>query len=384
VRSLTSLDFLIIAFCLLMAVWGYQQGLIVGALSLLGFVAGAILGGRLGPALLPDGADSPYAPATALAGGLLLGAIVAVAFEGGARGLRARVVRERTGAIVDGAGGALLLAAIGIGLAWMFGAVALNAPGGRDWRREVQRSTILRALNGALPPSGFVLNTLNSIDPGTAISGPDPKVGPPNARIVKDPDVDEAGDSVVRVLGTACGLNVAGSGWVVRRGIVATNAHVVAGEDDTEVETRDGEVHDATPVHYDPSNDFALLRVGDLDPAPLRRADEPESGTPGAVLGYPEDGPFTIEPARLGPTTTVVSQDSYGRGPIPRQLSSFRGRVRSGNSGGPVVNGKGRVLATVFASTTEGREGGYGVPNEVVSAALSDTRGEVSTQACTH
>ena len=380
----TALDFLIIAFCLLMGAWGYQQGLIVGAISLVGFVAGAIVGGRLGPALLPDGSDSPYAPLTALVGGLLLGSILAVAFEGGARGLREQVVRERTGAIVDGAGGALLLAAIGLGLAWMFGAVALNAPGRGDLRKEVQRSSILRALNGALPPSGFILNTLNSIDPGTAINGPDARVGPPNSKIAQDPDVRAAGGSVVHVTGTACGLNVAGSGWVVRPGVVATNAHVIAGEEDPEIETRDGENHDATPVHYDPSNDLALLRVSGLDARSLPLIDDPASGTGGAILGYPEDSPFTIEPARLGPTSTVISQDSYGRGPIPRQLTSFRGQVRSGNSGGPVVDGKGRVLTTVFSSTTRGRAGGYGVPNEVVRAALSDTSGEVGTQACTH
>jgi S1-C subfamily serine protease len=381
---LTSLDWLIIALTAVMALWGYQQGLIVGALSLVGFLAGAILGGRLGPALLPDGADSPYAPATGLAGALLFGSIVAVVFEGGARGLRLRLVRRRGAAIADGAGGALLLAAMGLGLAWMFGAVALNAPGGRELRQEVQRSAILRALNGALPPSGFILNTLNSIDPGISISGPDARVGPPSARLARDQDVDRAGDSVVHVLGTACGLNVAGSGWVAKRGLVVTNAHVIAGEEDTEVETRDGATHDATPVHYDPANDLALLRVEGLDPPPLRLAGDPASGTSGAVLGYPEDGPFRIEPARLGLTSTVISQDSYGRGPVPRQLTALRGRVRSGNSGGPVIGGSGRVLTTVFAATTGGTAGGYGVPNEIVREALSDTRGEVSTQACTH
>lgn len=382
-RPLTSLDWLIVAFTLFMAVWGYQQGLIVGALSLLGFAAGAILGGRLGPALLPDGSDSPYAPATALAGALLVGAVIAVLFEGGAHGLRARLVRERAAAIADGAGGAVLLAAVGLGLAWMFGAVALNVPGKRELRQEVQRSAILRALNGALPPSGFILNTLNSIDPGQAISGPDPRVGPPDSRLARDPDVQAAGDSVVHVVGTACGLNVSGSGWVAGPGVVVTNAHVVAGEDDTEVETRDGENHDASVVHYEPANDLAVLRVDGLDPRPLRLVGDPQSGTAGAVLGYPEDEPFTIEPARLGPTTTAVSQDSYGRGPVPRQLTSLRGRVRSGNSGGPMVDGRGRVLTTIFAATTSGRAGGYGVPNEIVDEALSDTGGEVGTGPCT-
>jgi hypothetical protein len=378
----TSLDWLIVAFIALMALGGYRQGLIVGALSLAGFVGGAILGGRLGPALLPDGADSPYAPATALAGALIVGAILAVAFEGGARGLHARFVRRRATAIADGAGGAILLIALGLGLAWIFGAVALNAPGGRELRQEVQRSAILRALNEALPPSGFILNTLNRIDPGLAIAGPDPAVGPPEPGTAADPEVSAAGDGVVHVLGTACGLGVSGSGWVVAPGLVVTNAHVVAGEDDTTVTARDGERLDATPVHYDPSNDLALLRAEGLDAPALRLVPAPRSGTAGAVLGYPEDDPFTIAPARLGATAEVLSQDSYGRGPVPRRLTVLRGQVRSGNSGGPMVDRKGRVLTTVFAATSGGRPGGYGVPNEIVREALSDSSGEVSTQAC--
>src|SRR5262245_57147085 len=128
-RLVTGIDWAIIAFTLLMAVWGYQQGLIVGALSLVGFLGGALIGSRLGPALLPDGSESPYAPLTGLVGALLLGGVVALSLEGAAHQLRARLVREDATEIADGAGGAVLLAAIGLGIAWMFGAVALNAPG---------------------------------------------------------------------------------------------------------------------------------------------------------------------------------------------------------------------------------------------------------------
>ena len=100
------------------------------------------------------------------------------------------------------------------------------------------------------------------------------------------------------------------------------------------------------------------------------------------MLGYPENGPFTIAPARVGATGPVVTQDSYGNGPITRQLTSLRGEVHSGDSGGPLVDAAGKVMGTVFASTTSGKPGGYAVPNETVSAALTDSSGEVGTGPC--
>lgn len=385
---MTGLDWLILVFALAMAFWGYQQGLIVGLLSLGGFAIGAFLGSRLGPALLPDGSHSPYAPATALAGALLIGGIVAVSLEGMALGIRRRLVgtagRRRGIAIAEASGGAVLLVALALGLAWLFGAVALNAPGAKGLRKAVQRSAILRALNDAFPPSSSLINALHRIDPRLAIQGPSPDVAPPDSKIAHDPDVQAAGRSVVRVLGTACGLGVEGSGWIAGPGLVVTNAHVVAGESDTTV-TPNGSSSslDGTPVHYDPKNDLALLRVNGLGGAPLSLAPDVRSGTAGAVLGYPENGPFTIAPARVGATGPVVTQDSYGRGPITRELTPLRGEVRSGNSGGPLVDAGGRVMGTVFAATTRGKPGGYAVPNDIVAQALGDSTGPVSTGACT-
>ena len=137
----------------------------------------------------------------------------------------------------------------------------------------------------------------------------------PDPAIVSDPDVTAAGASVVRVLGTACGLGVEGSGWAAAPGIVVTNAHVIAGEDDTTVTTQGGASLEATPVHYDVENDLALLRV-DVDLPALAIAADPQSSTPAAVLGYPENGPFEAAPARLGETRETISEDSYGRGPV--------------------------------------------------------------------
>jgi S1-C subfamily serine protease len=123
--------------------------------------------------------------------------------------------------------------------------------------------------------------------------------------------------------------------------------------------------------------------VNGLDDGPLSFAPDVRSGTPGAVIGYPENGPLTITPARVGATGPVITQDSYGRGPVTRQLTALRGDVRSGNSGGPLVDGNGRVMGTVFAATTEGKPGGYAVPNSVVASELSDATGPVSTGPCT-
>jgi S1-C subfamily serine protease len=383
-RSVTGVDWLILAFVIAMGFWGYQQGLLVGALSLAGFALGAFAGSRIGPALLPDGSASPYAPATALAGAMLVGGIVAISLEGVAEALRVRVLRRGGAVVVDAAGGALLLAALGLALAWLFGAVALNAPGGKDLRHAVQRSAILRALNDTFPPSGGLLNILNRIDPRVTIDGPSPGVGAPDSRLAQDPEVAAGEESVVKVLGTACGLGVEGSGWVAAPGLVVTNAHVIAGEEDTTVTPSGGSALDATPVHFDPSNDLALLRVSSFDSPALRLVGEPASGTAGAVLGYPENGSFTISPARLGATGTVISQDAYGRGPIPRQMTSLRGEIHSGNSGGPMVDGAGNVLTTIFAATTEGKAAaGYGVPNQIVEEALADSSGEADTGPCT-
>jgi S1-C subfamily serine protease len=380
--DVTVLDWGIIAFTLAVALWGYRQGLVVGLMTLAGFCLGAFAGGHLAPLLLSQGASSPYAPLFAALGVLIVGAVFAVAFESYALAVRSRLIRGRALLFADGAGGAALIATVGLGVVWVFGAVALHAPGATQLRADVQRSLILRSLNAVLPPSGPILNALNRVDPGRPFAGPTTPVAPPNARIASDSKVLRAGPSVVRVLGTACGLGVEGSGWVAQPGLVVTNAHVVAGETDTTVTTQDGALLDAVPVHYDPHNDLALLRIGaELPVLPL--APEPRRGEAGAVLGYPENGPYTLTPARLGATQSVISDDSYGHGPIRRLIASLRGDVRSGDSGGPLVDPRGQVLGTVFAATTSGPTGGFAVPNRLVENALAGPLRPVSTGSCT-
>jgi Trypsin-like peptidase domain/Colicin V production protein len=379
---LTGLDWIIIGFTTLMAVWGFGQGLIAGGLALAGFAGGAFVGSRLGPLLLQEGSHSPYAPLFALVGALALGALFASGLEVLGFHLRRRLPDEL--GLIDGVGGSVLVACLGLALVWIGGAVALQTPGARELREPIQRSTILRELNAVLPPSGPILQALARFDPFPSIRGPSANVPPPNAAIARDPDVRAAGRSVVKVLGTACGLGVQGSGWVTGDGLVVTNAHVVAGQDDTTVQPGgEGPSYSADAVWYDARNDLAILRVSQLSGVPgLRMRADARPGTSAAVLGFPENGPYEVRPARLGQTGQVVSQDSYGRGPVTRLITTLRGLVRHGNSGGPVVDGSGRVVATVFAAATGRRRTGYGVPDSVVQRALGRVRGPVDTGPC--
>ena len=371
-------------FVVVMAMWGFLQGLIVGALSLAGFIGGAVIGARLAPLLLSDGSKSPYAPLFALLGAILLGGILAMGLE--SLGFRLRGLLVGPLGIIDSAGGAILLACVGLGVAWLFGAVALNTPGARELRRDIQRSKILSSLNEHFPPSGGFLNTLARFDPFPSVTGQVPRLRRPNSRLARDPEVRAATRSTVRVTGSACGLGIEGSGWVAAPGLVVTNAHVIAGEDDTTVQPEgNGPRYDAQAVWFDPRNDVAILRSdGIKDLRPLRQDVNAPSGTSGAVIGYPQNGPLDVQPARIGPTITALSQDAYGRGPLRRKITTMRGLVRSGNSGGPLVDGDGRVLTTIFASSLSGGErAGYGVPDSVVTGALARARGPVDTGPCT-
>jgi hypothetical protein len=381
---MTAIDWIIVAFTVLMAFWGYAQGLVVGALSLGGFLGGGFLGSRIGPLLLEDGSRSPYAPVFGLVGAFLIGGIVASVLETVGFQLRRRLPGGL--GLADGIAGAVLLACAGLAVAWMIGAIALQTPGAREYRRDIQRSAILRELNDRFPPRS-ILNALARFDPFPSIEGPSAEVPPPSSKIARDPEVRSAAGSTVKILGTACGLGVEGSGWIADNGVVVTNAHVVAGQDDTTVQVGgEGPRHDADAIWFDSKNDLAILRSSGVEgTAPLQIRENAPVGTSGAVVGYPGNGPLTIRPARLGATTTVISEDSYGRGPVRRRVTALRGTVKSGNSGGPVLDGKGRVLTTVFASTTGGGpRGGYGVPDSIVREALGRAGDRVDTGPCTH
>jgi S1-C subfamily serine protease len=376
---MTRLDWIVLGVVAFTALLGLWQGFTISLLSAAGVIVGAFVGARAAPHLLPDGSASPYTPLVALVGA----AGFAVLFEifGSSIGfaLRRRLPKGplRT---ADSAGGFAFGALAGLALVWVVAAVALQLPGQGDLRREVQRSAVLRELNELVPPQR-ALRVLARVDPFPEIAGPAPPVGPIDRSVLRQPGVRRAAPSVVRVLGTSCGLGVSGSGWVASAGLVVTNAHVVAGQDDTTVDSVGGPPLPAQVVAFDARNDVAVLRIAGLKAPALQQA-EPRPGSSAAILGYPENGPLTARAARVGRTTVVLSVNAYGRGPVPRRITSLRGQVRRGNSGGPLLDGQGRVVGTVFAARVEGGAG-YAVPPDVVDDAIARSRaGAVSTGDC--
>jgi S1-C subfamily serine protease len=238
---------------------------------------------------------------------------------------------------------------------------------------------LLQRLNKFIPPTE-VLNALARIDPFPAITGPSATVAPPDPRLARAVGVRRAAPSVVRVLGMACGVGVEGTGWVARPNLIVTAAHVVAGQSDTVVELQSGGRLPADVVAFDPRNDVAVLRVRELGLRALTLVSA-SPGTPVAVLGFPENGPFTATPARIGHTSTVLAEDAYGAGPVTRRITSLRGSVRHGDSGAPAVDAHGAVQTTIFAARLRSA-GGFGVPADVVRADLDAAGQPVSTGDC--
>ena len=376
---MSTADWVVIGVIAVCALYGLATGFLRGALSLAGFALGAYLGARAAPQLLGDA--SAYVPLVTLAGALVVGALMRGVAE-----LVARILRTSIGVVpgmrlLDSLAGLVFGVGAGVLLCWAVGAVLLYLPGQSDLRRSVQRSAILTELNDQFPPERL-LEQLERVDPLGVFLGPPAIVPRPDAALARDPDVVRASKSVVRITGIACGLGVEGSGWVARRGLVVTNAHVVAGVARPRVDLPSGAAYVATVVHFDPTNDLAILRVPGLGAPPLLLAD-PERSTAVALVGYPENGPLSRVPGRLGGTRAILSRDAYGEGPLRREVTTIRGLVRPGSSGGPGIDAEGRVRTTVFARRA-GERGGYGIPALLVREALREAgRNPVAATECT-
>ena len=381
--GLNVLDLFIALFVVVSVLRGARTGFLAGVFSLVGVVVGASVGSRIAHSLMPDGGNPIYGAGITLGSILafsVLGEVVARSMGGSVRNR----LSSPASATLDGLGGALLGFALSLVLVWAIGVVALQAPPLAGLQPTVQDSRILQSLKERMP-SGLLMRAVADLQPLPRIHGPEPEVAAPEGNIVNDPDVQAASERTLRVTGIACGYGVEGSAWVAGQDLVVTNAHVVAGETATRVQIGGaGSYLPAEVVVFDERNDIAVLRVEGLglDPLPVAAA---RPGEAAAVIGFPEDGPLDIEPARTDTTQRVVSTDAYDNGPVERVVTSFRVYVRPGNSGGPAVDADGRVISTIFASRTGSENSGYGVPSQIVQRHLQTAASRttpVSTGGC--
>ena len=380
---MNALDIIIVLLVLFQAWRGARIGFLAGALSLAGVILGAALGSRLVPALMGKSSDPIF-------GSLItLGSIAAFAMLGEilARSL-GYFLREKitnpTSEALDHIGGAILGTVLSLTFVWVAATFALGAPPLSPLQPSIQGSKVLQVLNEGMP-TRLLTQALSRLDPIPNFRGPQPNVEEPAADIVRDPEVLAAASRIVRINGVACGFGVEGSGWVAAPDLVVTNAHVVAGQLATQVQPEGvGVPLTGRAVVFDERNDIAVLRVSNLDLPPLSLA-EPKDNEPVGLLGFPEDGPFSMRAGRAGGTQPVISTDAYNRGPVERTVTSFKGFVQPGDSGGAAVNENGAVIATIFASRANSQNTGYGIPSNVVQQLVDlakERQNPVDTKEC--
>lgn len=363
------LDAIIILAALGYGLTGFRNGAVVGVLSLLGFFTGAILGAQLAEPLGSRVAHGRAQVPVAIVCVLFLAMIGQLLGTWAGSHLKQRFVRN-AGRQVDAGVGSVLGVLSVLLVAWMI-AVPLASSPYPSLASEASQSSIVRGVNDAMPDgmralygrlrffldqSGFppVFGDLPST---TIVNVPAPaSLSPAEKRQVR-----LAARSTFKVYGQApsCGRGIEGSGFVVSRHHIMTNAHVVAGTRQVSVVV-DGRQLAATVVVYDPERDVALLDVPELDAPVLHFAPAPATtGDPAVVMGYPQDGPLDVRAARVRARTTVSGSDIYGNPGVSREVYSIRSLVRSGNSGGPLLAADGTVLGVVFATDLRSSDTGY-------------------------
>jgi S1-C subfamily serine protease len=370
-------DVLVVLWVAIFFVQGIYRGLIAQALALIGLGIGALAGSWIAPKLLSD--NSSWLPVASLVGAIVGAALLGAASAALAESPRRFLALRPSLRLVDAGTGGILGGAVGLALAWLLAVVLIHQPG-LGLRKDVRDSTILPKLMRAVPPDR-VLSALNRLDPLPELALGGGALPPPDPSVEDSPGARAAAESVVKIHGTACGLGTQGSGWVVRRGLVATNAHVIAGERDTTVLAPNGQSLDAQPVYVDAHNDVALLRVPSLGVPSLDVETGGSFPKKAVILGYPRDGALTATAATAGEARTVLAPEAYDGRVSPREVVPLRGEVEPGESGGPVVDTQGDVLAMVFAGSTTGPNG-FAVPVELVTRGVAADLHPVSSGPC--
>jgi S1-C subfamily serine protease len=391
------LDLVIVLAAIAFGLSGFRNGAVVGLCSMVGFFGGAVLGAQIaepiGRNIAHGHAEVPVAIICVLFLAMI-GQLCGVYLAGI---IRRRMTHPRWRGLDSGVGSGLGVLSVLL-VAWMI-AVPLATSPYPQLAGQASHSRIVRAVNEVMPQgvsnlyasmrtflraSGFppVLGDLPTT-PGPSVAAPDRTLSPQLRAAVAKAEL-----SVFKVYGEApsCGRAIEGSSFLYAPHRLITNAHVVAGTDVTTVQVGNKSLR-ATVVLFDPRRDVAILDVPQLTAPTLTLATAPvATGTSTAVLGFPEDGPFTARSARVRTRTEITGNDIYGHAHVRRQIYAVRGVVRSGNSGGPLLSGGGQALGIVFATALDSSDTGYVLTAAEVApdaAAGENANTAVGTGSCT-
>jgi S1-C subfamily serine protease len=390
---MTIIDWIIVVLAILYGASGFRNGALVGAFSLIGFFGGALIGAQIAQPVSSHLASGRAQVSIAIACVLICAVGLQLLLGRLGWWLRSRITWRPARSIDAGVGGLLGVLSVLL-VAWMI-AVPLASSPYPGLVRAVDRSTIVRDIDGVMPDS--VRNVYSSLRQFVDQSGFPPVLGdlsttrivdvaPPDPSLAGSATVAQTRGSVVKVLGDApsCDRGIEGSGFAYAPQHVLTNAHVVAGTDTVRLQVGSRSLV-AHVVVFDPRRDVAVLYVPGLTAPSLTFAPAPAVTNASAiVLGYPEDGPFDARSARVRSRNTIIGQDIYGDQTVRREVYAVRSLVRSGNSGGPLIDTSGRVLGIVFATARDSSDTGFVLTNNEVGADAAEGRSATATVGTGH
>lgn len=377
------LDLVLILVLFAHAVHGYRRGFLLTVTEAVGFLAGAALALFLLPSRVETLVPERFAvlrPLFVVAGVLVLAALgqllvvrLARPFLGGRRPGAARHL--------DRVLGGLVTAVVATVVVW-FVASLLKTVAPAWIRTPIEQSQVLQAVGRVMPETSDrlltrVITTLDDYGFPRAFSGRGQETINPvdagDASLVASPAVAAARRSVLRVDASAlrCGRDRAfeGTGWVAADDRIVTSAHVVAGAENVTVQTSKGPRR-ATVIAFDPRRDLAVLSVPGLDAPPLRRGADLRAGVSAVVAGYPLNGPYRLDPARVRGVVSARGLDIYSAAPVERKIYSLRTTIYPGNSGGPLLDAQGAVVGVVFARSVQDATTGYALTLEELAPVL--------------
>ncbi|HEX3787576.1 MAG TPA: MarP family serine protease [Pseudonocardiaceae bacterium] len=388
-------DLLVVLLAVLAAVSGARQGVVIALPAFLGVLIGAVVGVRLAPLLVSRFNSPPTKVAFAVAILILLVALGETLGVWAGRSIKRKIRNPRL-AWVDNALGAILQGLVVFVVAWMIALPLSTSQQVPQLAQAVSNSSVLGAVNSVMPPSAKALpadlrklfdvpDLPDVVNPFSHT--PITQVSPPNTALQTSAIVQDVRPSVVKIRGEApsCARALEGSGFVIAPQRVLTNAHVVAGTDQVSVEVDSGELT-AHVVFYDYNTDIAILAVPNLTAPPLQLdTNVAQTGQDSIVLGYPLDGPYTASAARVRDQIDLPGPNIYDSQNVTRQVYTVYASVRSGNSGGPLIEPNGEVIGVVFGAAVNDSQTGFALTAGQVKSVLPDPSTlyrTVSTDQC--
>ena len=354
---------------------GYRLGFLRRGLSWAGLVGGVVLGVALVDDLAEAFRSSP--PRTRLLVSLAFLVLLATIGQGTGFAIGSMLHQRigRAGSAVrqgDRIAGAALGVVGVLALMWLLIPALASSPG---WPAgAVRESAVARAIDRYAPEPPDEAETLGRLvgdqsfpevfDTLTSPDAGDPPVGGIPAEAAA-----RVAASVVKVEGIACDRVQDGTGFVAARDLVVTNAHVVAGEEQTSVETPDGRRLDTELVAFDPNRDLAVLRAAGLGMPVLTRADGGIDQR-GSIFGHPGGGPLRESPMRIAEEILADGTDITRTSSTQRQVFVLAAEAAPGDSGAPVVDETGRVLGVLFALDLSRPTTAYALADDELAAVL--------------